>query len=739
MLSLGWILSGTGVAADIVVFDLSEHISNETFDLRPPLQQSGEPRFEVVNGALRLGNRSASWHALDLSRDFEAAPLQTGDIISIEGTIIDAPSGSTMVLGGAESPWNWTVHVDVEGTQEFILETTLTEQHFTDSQFVRLRLQTNEAGARSDFIVRNWTVTRDGTSPEVTHAPVEEGTSAAQTGVSAAPEVSAEPVLIYSLDTDSYIEAARGSTDLTDAVYLTRSGDPAVSVEGTELVLTNRSENWDTVDVLFEQLGLETGGTYLFTAEGTAPAGTEIGWHRSDAPWTFVHTLATTSAAGTWEIQAQITYPFVPTMPGLRIQTNAAPNADITVTSIQVHHVSSSDSAEASQFATPEWDLNLPALRELFEPYFLVGNIYSTTPIMDQFDTRDAFHHHFNAVTAENWHKPDQIAGPASRLTRPRPDEFTFTQADAIIEWAVENDITLAGHALVWHNQSPDWLFRSAPGVPLTRSEAIDNMEFYIRTIAEHWSRRGVRDSFYSWDVVNEAIASNGGTWNGDLDDWNAGDWRSQMRTDSGWWNAFANGYDASAGEHPSDFVFYAYYYARRYFPESILYYNDYNEEIPAKRNAIAQMVEQINERWRNHPEYDGRLLIERIGMQSHYHLRGWTTNIDNVRAALERFAATGAGIAVTELDVTVGGYGTDMPDPADLPALYEEQAEVYARLFGYYLEFAEDIDRVSFWGLADSQSWRAPGHPLLFDAQFRAKPSFHAIVDTVRTFSGAQ
>lgn len=45
---------------------------------------------------------------------------------------------------------------------------------------------------------------------------------------------------------------------------------------------------------------------------------------------------------------------------------------------------------------------------------------------------------------------------------------------------------------------------------------------------------------------------------------------------------------------------------------------------------------------------------------------------------------------------------------------------------------------RNSLWGLSDTQSWRAVGQPLLFDAQFNAKPAFHAIVDTVNNFTGA-
>ena len=384
----------------------------------------------------------------------------------------------------------------------------------------------------------------------------------------------------------------------------------------------------------------------------------------------------------------------------------------------------------------PGWQMYLPSLAKAFEPFFLFGNIYSTGNRMTADNTRYAFLHHFNAVTAENWHKPDAFGNRG--FERPLAADYNFVNADAIVYWAVENELTLIGHALVWHSQSPDWLFFSEPDTPLTRAEARENMHFHIRTLSEHWAARGLLGAFYAWDVVNEAIASGGGSW--------VGDWRTQLRTDSPWFRAYANGYDPNAGEHPGDYIYDAFVFARLYFPYSVLYYNDYNEEIPAKRNAIAQMVEELNQRWahdfeNNHEavpygeEYTGRLLIEGIGLQSHMHLDQWRTNMANIRGALTRFAQTGVRLSITELDITIGGQGGDHP-PTFTPYLPEAEQERHAaafrRVFMYYLEFADYIERVTVWGKADGQSWRYWGHPVLFDHQFNAKPNFFAIQDVV-------
>ena len=386
-----------------------------------------------------------------------------------------------------------------------------------------------------------------------------------------------------------------------------------------------------------------------------------------------------------------------------------------------------------------------PSLHEHFADFFLVGNIWNSswqTPgggmySMDE-DTRAFFLHNFNAITAEDYHKIDQITNAAGEL-------INLERADAIVAFANENDIAMIGHTLVWHSQAHLQLTGRTGNTDfplLTRREAIANMERHINLVAGRWAGR-----MFSWDVLNEAFVSSlqFGPWNHNPD------WRAHLRDETrdigphqpAWYNAFANG--AVGDECGSDFIYYAFKLARLADPTAILYYNDYNEEQPGKREAIAQMVEQINERWLNdginnpaygnpqHPDY-GRLLIEAIGMQSHYHLDQWTTNLDNVPIAMDRFIATGARISITELDITVGTtFNQYNPASVILPPLSQEdqerQAAVFARLFGYYLERHEHINRVSFWGMADHRSWRRGGHPLLFDTNHQPKEAFWAIL----------
>jgi len=236
-----------------------------------------------------------------------------------------------------------------------------------------------------------------------------------------------------------------------------------------------------------------------------------------------------------------------------------------------------------------DWDLSLPSLAETFKPYFLLGNIWCSVQNMWDPSIREMFKHHYNAITASNNHKPCNLLSG-----NPEKWVWDFKIADEIVDWAEENNIAMTGHTLLWHNMSRNWL-TNIPGTtqPLTRQEAMENLHRYISTVAGRYSGR-----MYSWDVINEALNPT---------DWVAEpDWRKHLRrtgegyglsgnADTRWYDAFANG--AQGDECGSDYIYYAFKFARTYDPVAKLYYNDYNEFDPSKCEAIAQMVEQVNER----------------------------------------------------------------------------------------------------------------------------------------------
>ncbi|MDR0326462.1 MAG: endo-1,4-beta-xylanase [Oscillospiraceae bacterium] len=386
--------------------------------------------------------------------------------------------------------------------------------------------------------------------------------------------------------------------------------------------------------------------------------------------------------------------------PALRV---AAILLAIALTTVSLPLASASDGMAKS--------LQLPSLHEIYKGHFLVGNIFSGSSDYTKSNVADRrfdlLKRHFNVLTGENAMKPQYMSTSKG--------SYSFGTADKMIETVSGAGIDVIGHTLVWHSQSAVWLNQGA-----TRAQAKANLEDYINTVAKHFAGK-----LTSWDVVNEAFETGVNSV--------PANWRDALRKGgntyehSRWYEAYENGADKAKGESGADYIYDAFVFARLADPGAILYYNDFNEEYSGKREAIARMTEELNAQWKTDSRNTepGRLLIEGLGMQSHF----WTSalNVNNVEATIKRFAQTGAIISVTELDIPAGRWDGYI-------ALTEEeekkQARLYAQLFQLYQKYSEHIERVTFWGLEDTASWRRQGNPLLFDGSFNAKHAFYAVAD---------
>jgi GH35 family endo-1,4-beta-xylanase len=354
----------------------------------------------------------------------------------------------------------------------------------------------------------------------------------------------------------------------------------------------------------------------------------------------------------------------------------------------------------------PEWNISLPSIAEKYKASFLIGNIMNSAQTAEP-DTTAMYKKQYNVMTAENEMKPQYLS--------PAKGSYSYGNADKLISWAAANGIKVHGHTLVWHSQSAAWLTSGADGKPLSRVEARANMQDYIANVAGHF-----RGKVISWDVVNEAF--DGGR---EIPK----DWRAVMRFNSPWYIAYENGAEKAKGESGADYVYDAFVFARLADPGATLYYNDYNETEAWKREAMGLMAEELNGKWKKDPRntQPARLLVEGLGMQSHF----WTgdLNVADVDAAIARFVKAGVKVSVTELDIPAGTYASQRTPPLTKD---EEvaQAKLYARLFQVYAKYAKDIERVTFWGKADVQSWRANGSPLLFDKLYAPKKAYDAVMD---------
>ena len=174
------------------------------------------------------------------------------------------------------------------------------------------------------------------------------------------------------------------------------------------------------------------------------------------------------------------------------------------------------------------------------------------------------------------------------------------------------------------------------------------------------------------------------------------------------------------------EFIARAFQYAHEADPDALLFYNDYNESDPVKREKIYTLVKSL---------LDRDVPIHGVGLQAHWNIE--SPSLDDIRAAIERYASLGLKLHITELDMSVFMHDdkrTDLKAPTE--QMLEKQAERYRQIFDLFKEYKGHITSVTFWGVADNYTWLdnfpvrgRKNWPLVFDLEGKPKQSFWEIV----------
>lgn len=349
------------------------------------------------------------------------------------------------------------------------------------------------------------------------------------------------------------------------------------------------------------------------------------------------------------------------------------------------------------------------SLKEAFAPSFVVGAAVNRRQIEGTDTVGDALlARQFNSISPENVLKWSQV--------EPRPGEFDFTGADRYVALGERLGATIIGHTLVWHNQTPPWVFRDAAGGLVSRDTLIARMRSHIMTVVGRY-----RGRIRGWDVVNEAVAEDG-----------------TLRR-SPWLDIIG-----------PEYIAMAFRFAHEADPAAELHYNDFSVEHDTKRAGIVRLVTSLRAQG---------VPITAIGMQEHQKL-DWPS-VPAIDSAIVDLAATGVKLMVTELDVDVlpsnRGQRTEAieqevmrsgaPDPyrSRLPDSVETVlAHRYAEIIRVYLHHRNVISRMTFWGVDDGDSWLnnfpvrgRVNYPLLFDRRGMPKVAYDSVIAaalTVRT-----
>ncbi len=336
------------------------------------------------------------------------------------------------------------------------------------------------------------------------------------------------------------------------------------------------------------------------------------------------------------------------------------------------------------------------ALKNEFKNNFMLGVAINSKQVSAT-DTRshELIIKNFNAITADNVLKWG--------LIHPKLGIYAFSKADDYVNFGVENNFFIVGHTLVWHNNAPAWIFVDSIGQNLTREALLRRMEEHINTVVGRY-----KGKIAGWDVVNEAFEDNG-----------------TMRK-SKWYQII--------GE---DYIEKAFEYTHKADPKAQLYYNDYNLCISAKRQGVIQMIKRLQ---------DKNIPIHAVGEQAHYSLT--FPPVDKIDECIKDFSKLNIKVNFTELDITAlpnkkkeitadvskilaydplyDPYKSGLPD-----SVLQKLAVRYGDIFRVFKVNSSTIQRVTFWGLTDSDSWLngwpMPGrtnYPLLFDRNFQPKLS---------------
>ncbi|HST22061.1 MAG TPA: endo-1,4-beta-xylanase [Blastocatellia bacterium] len=344
-------------------------------------------------------------------------------------------------------------------------------------------------------------------------------------------------------------------------------------------------------------------------------------------------------------------------------------------------------------------------LKDAFKDSFMTGTALNRAQFYEK-DKRGAalVKSHFNTITPENILKWESV--------HPRANGYNFEAPDRFVAFGEKNRMFIVGHTLVWHNQTPDWVFRNDKGELADRDTLLARMRDHIRAVVGRYKGR-----IKGWDVVNEALNEDG-----------------TMRQ-SLWMKIIGD-----------DYIAKAFQFAHEADPKAELYYNDYSLENEAKRNGAVELIKKLKAQG---------VTITGVGLQGHNKM-DWPS-VEQQDATIAAFGKLGVKVMITELDIDVlpaasqhrgaditlnvelqaklNPYANGLPD-----SVQQALAKRYADLFGVYLKHRDVITRVTFWGVADGDSWLnywpvkgRTSYPLLFDRDGKPKPAFDAVIGAAR------
>jgi endo-1,4-beta-xylanase len=304
--------------------------------------------------------------------------------------------------------------------------------------------------------------------------------------------------------------------------------------------------------------------------------------------------------------------------------------------------------------------------------------------------------HEFNAVVVEHHLKwaplcMENYSDNPNAATR-RLGRYDFHHADAIVDWAINHNMKVKGHVLVWHVTSPTEILEE-----LSPEQVQEQLKRHIFTTMGHF-----RGRIEVWDVVNEALGPDGSLAE----------------------NIF---YRKLGPKYIED----CFRWAHQADPDAILLYNDNKVEGmngPNKRKAdafyhlLASLVKK-------------GVPIHGCGIQAHFNAAGTGRNRPPtprmVKNQIHRLGNLGLKVNISEMDVRVSQLPPNLRQVA--------QRQIYHDILAAALT-EPAFDGIWLWGFTDRHSWVThfyyDDEPLIFDEEYGRKEAYYGLRDALSTMT---
>jgi len=345
---------------------------------------------------------------------------------------------------------------------------------------------------------------------------------------------------------------------------------------------------------------------------------------------------------------------------------------------------------------------------------------------------------HFNVLVAENEMKPasimpsqwqDSASSPAYNASQ----DYRWTEADILVNYAEANNTKIRGHVLFWHAQTPQVFFRTGDPTSayVTKDVFYTRMEQHVKTVFQKYGGRVLW-----WDVANECVGDDGNP-------------RIIAPDFSGSDKAgFTAIMEASGlmGDNRYEWIVNAFKYARKYADENggqnvKLFLTEYGIEggwAGTKRDGFFRLLDYLIA---NNAPIDG------VGIQGHIqvqvgndYVRSLGSVIDQITKRTNPVSGKKLVVQVTELDISLFAWDDSSLtlSAGNIKSRLQAQANMYRRLFDMFAGKHKEgkFEMVLVWGLDDGHSWLnffprqgRVDHPLLFDRQYQPKPAFNSLI----------